>query len=510
MNLLDKLVLAVAPSLGLRRARARAAARALDATTRRYDAADHGPRTDGWLVSRSGPDSENSGQLHIIRDRARDLARNSPLAARAADMLSTNMVGDGHTPRIPVTTAADVRTSALDAWRAFVAAPGDDTGTFHAVARAAARAMVVSGEALIVWEDLEIVSPGAPPLRCWLLEADYLDSTKTEPTDDGGYVIQGVELGPDGRRRGYWLYETHPGETLPIAGTYQSAFYPVSRVDHIYAPKRPGESRGVSWFAPVAISLRDRDDYMSALQMHAKISACLAAVVHGAPAGAPGAVPNAARPPLQDSYGQSLDTLAPGMVAYLDPGQQISTVTPPALDGSQTFLTRIDHDIAAGLGLPHATLTGDLSGANYSSLREGKLQFWTQLDVWQSEIIQGRIYAPAWRRVMAANARLRRAPVRWPTPEWARPPRPWVDPVKDVEAVRLEMASLLRSRSEVIAERGGDSAALDQQIADEIKRLAELGITFNPIAATNGAGGDNSSAGGFDANETDLDATDPS
>ena len=49
------------------------------------------------------------------------------------------------------------------------------------------------------------------PLQLQVLEADQLDTAKTEELRDGGFVVQGIEFDRLGRRRGYWLYPTHPG-----------------------------------------------------------------------------------------------------------------------------------------------------------------------------------------------------------------------------------------------------------------------------------------------------------
>jgi capsid protein len=57
------------------------------------------------------------------------------------------------------------------------------------------------------------VQDGLPvPPQLQGLEADHLDSTRTEELKDGGFILQGVEFDALGRRRAYWLYPTHPGD----------------------------------------------------------------------------------------------------------------------------------------------------------------------------------------------------------------------------------------------------------------------------------------------------------
>ena len=60
--------------------------------------------------------------------------------------------------------------------------------------------------------------------------------------------------------------------------------------------------------------------------------------------------------------------------------------------------------------------------------------------------------------------------------KWLPPSWPWVDPQKDANAAILEMSANLRSRSEVIAERGYDAEEVDAEIAADQARAERLGI----------------------------------
>jgi capsid protein len=68
--------------------------------------------------------------------------------------------------------------------------------------------------------------------------------------------------------------------------------------------------------------------------------------------------------------------------------------------------------------------------------------------------------------------------VKWLPPAWA-----WVDPLKDAQAAIAEMNANLRSRSEIVAERGYDIEALDREIAADNARAESLGITPGASAA---------------------------
>ena len=56
---------------------------------------------------------------------------------------------------------------------------------------------------------------------------------------------------------------------------------PADRVLHLFERLRPGQVRGVPWFAPVMLKLRDLDAYDEAELVRKKIEACFAAFVTG-------------------------------------------------------------------------------------------------------------------------------------------------------------------------------------------------------------------------------------
>ena len=69
---------------------------ALDAT-RAYDGARRDRRTSGWDARRGSAHTSIAGALGDLRDRSRDLARNSFIGARALDVLTAQIVGTGIT-----------------------------------------------------------------------------------------------------------------------------------------------------------------------------------------------------------------------------------------------------------------------------------------------------------------------------------------------------------------------------------------------------------------------------
>src|SRR5881397_3033137 len=103
MNWLDRVYLSLAPEAGLRRVRARTAVSHLqhisDRISLAYDGAKPGRRSDGWYRPSTSANSEVGVALHRLRDGARDLERNNPLAAKACSEYEIKVVGTGITPQ---------------------------------------------------------------------------------------------------------------------------------------------------------------------------------------------------------------------------------------------------------------------------------------------------------------------------------------------------------------------------------------------------------------------------
>ena len=134
--------------------------------------------------------------------------------------------------------------------------------------------------------------------------------------------------------------------------------------------------------------------------------------------------------------------------------------------------------ISAGCGVPYAELTGDLSNANYSSMRVGKLEFWALLDQWQSNMLAPMMMRRAWQRVQALGG-VPNLPVAWSFPR-----RQLVDPLKEVEAEVAEIAAGLRSQPDAIAARGDDWRDVIREQGEFLAAAKAAGVAVSTDPAT--------------------------
>ena len=273
----DHAIATVAPRMAARRVMAR---QAFETLTRGYDGAARGRRTDGWRAPGSSADTEIGVAGALLRDRMRDLVRNNPHAAKAVAVLVNNIIGAGIMPRAASgDDKLDRKVDALfERWTADCDADGQLD--FYGLQTLICREMVEAGEVLVRRRQRR-ASDGLPvPLQLQVLEADFLDATKSGALG-AGRLVQGIEFDPVGKRRAYWLHPEHPGDAHgALRGVLDSRPVPATEIAHVYEKQRT-QARGVPWGAPVIRSLRDLDDYEVAELVRKKTEACVTAIVFG-------------------------------------------------------------------------------------------------------------------------------------------------------------------------------------------------------------------------------------
>lgn len=476
MSWLERTIEAFSP----RWAAERAYYRSIVEHARGYDAAKTGRRTTGWTAAGTSANAEIGPAAARIRARSRDLVRNNPHAARAARVMVSNLVGAGIVPRLD-TDDRGAKLAARDDWRAFSDNCDPEGLTdFYGIQALAARTVFESGEALIQLLPRPNVRNLRVPLQLRVLEPDYLDWAKTHEVAGGGAVVQGVEYDRSGRRVAYWLFDQHPGETLPsVRRKYASVRVPAARILPVFDRMRPGQVHGVPWLAPAVLRLRDIADYDEAELVRKKIEACFAAFVKRSG----NATSPLAKSTTTDDSGRRIERLSPGMVQYLGLDEDVAFASPAASEGYAEYMKVQLHAVAAGTGCTYEQLTGDLEGVNYSSIREGKVEYWQLLDVWQWHMVIPQACRPVWSAFQEARAIAGRVPQNGlGAAIWAPPKRAWVDPAKDVKAQVEAIRSGLLTLRDAIAARGEDPDEQLDEIAATLKELDEKGIVLESDA----------------------------
>lgn len=471
MNFIDRAIASFAPQTALKRVRAR---HALELVNAHYDAASFGRRSKSWVANSADADGA-AARRQRIAFIARDMVRNTPFAARAQQVIANNVVGPGIIPKITAPTKAlkaqglalvqsHLDTTAIDA---------DGRTNFYGLQRLVMNAVVDSGEVLIRRRKRRM-SDGLPlPLQIQVLEADYIDSAwDGRSADNGNEIIDGIEYDQTGKRVAYYLFDQHPGSAnfRGFGLRTGSRRVPASEVLHIYRQDRPGQRRGVSWFASVALNLQDFGDYQDAQLMKQKVAACFAVFRTNLDS-------------EDEADASSISSLQPGAVYDLAPGEDVKFASPPGADGFDEYTRVILRSIAAGLGVTYEALAGDFSNVNFSSGRMGRMEMDRNVESWQWLMMVPQFLIPfskwfmdAWLQ-QAGNRRIADCSLSWNPPH-----RILVDPNKEINALRDKVRAGFASRQSVIRQLGDDPETVILELKADHDEAREMGLTFDSEA----------------------------
>lgn len=470
ISALDRVIGYIAPRAALDRVRARAALATIE---RHYEAASNSPRMGGWRAPGTDANTAAAPALDRVRNRARDLVRNNPYGRRAVRVIRNNTVGWGIVPK-PVGVSETRAKRLRELWKRWAETTecdADGRNNIYGLQALAIQTIVESGEVLIRRRRRRSDDGLTLPLQLQVLEPDFLDSSRDGTTDNGGFILQGVEFDRRGRRVAYWLHTEHPGSGLPFARRYKSVRVPAADIAHVYFVDRPGQVRGVSWFAPVILRLRDFDEFEDATLLRQKIAACFAAFVTdvngtGSPLG---------QPNKKDKRIESID---PGTVYYTMPGQDVVFANPPTTGDYSGYSSSILHAVSVGFGITYEQMTGDFSQVNFASSRMARLEFHANVEDWRWNMLVPQGLDVIWNwfcdAAIVAGYIPERAGVHW-TP----PPFQMIDPDREGRAMRDNIRSGLMTPSEGVRSYGFDPDEHFAEWAEDAKRFDELGLILD-------------------------------
>ena len=410
------------------------------------------------------PDYSRTAPNPMIRNRARYLAANSAVAARAAQAFVDNVVGPGIT-LLPKLANQGLKAALLENWNAWTdVADLDGLFNLYGIQALAARMMFIDGEVFV-----RFTTDADGSLRLQLLPAEFIDTTITRDN-----VIAGVEFDEAGHRVAFYIYEWHPGNLLRLP---KSNRVPSTEVVQIFRPIIPGQVRGVTALLPIMTKLNDLDQFDRATLVKQKTGALLTGFIMTPNENPLGAV--------KADDGAWTASLEPGTIQRLSPGESLEFSDPPETAGYSDFAKTQLRLIASGLGLPYNVLSGDLSDTSYSSARVGLIEFRKYVDAIQWQFVH-MFCRPVFQRWVELEV-LRGA---LPLPEkgvqqyirnvsWAPPAMQMTDPQREVDAMVRAIRAGLMSREMAVASLGYDLAEVDAQIATGNTAADAAGIVLD-------------------------------
>jgi lambda family phage portal protein len=474
-NWIDRAIEYVSPQRAVKRSEARSRIARSEKTKALFEAAGIGRRTQGWRAVGSDANAETRVAMGRLRDVARDMVRNNAYAARAKATIAHNVVGEGieyqvragrpeRVEQVKKLLKSHLNSTDIDA---------DGRHNLYGLQQLAMGTVVEAGEILIRMRPRRPTDGFDLPFQIQLLEPDFLDTMVDGQQSNGNYAVQGIEFNGFGQRVAYYLFDEHPGSTTPnVSVRTRGKRISADFVAHVYRVDRPGQVRGVSWFAPVLLRMRDFADYCDAQLMRQKIAACFAAFI------TQDELPDNVDTNAVSAAGNPIETFEPGMIERLRAGESVSFATPPSTQDFGPYSSATLHEIAAGLNVTHEALTGNLEGVNFSSGRMGWLEYHRSISSWRWNMLIPQMLDPfaLWGQ-QAVNVASGSSEPFWL--DWTPPRREMIDPDSELAGATRAIRAGLSSRPEELRKLGLDPDVIYQEIKEDNARADRDGLIFD-------------------------------
>ena len=478
----------------------------IKASVRSYDAGGTLPRYGDLLSSSKSADSELVNAIVPLRNKSRNLYRNSAAQRRYVQLMRVNIVGEnGFRLHSRVRKGDGALDKPLNArtqeewneWWEHPTVDGHMTGTD--LERQAVSSWCNDGE--VIWEIVYgLRYPSGIAINP--IEPDMLDETLiTINPETQNEIRMGVEVNSDGRPVAYWFLTDHPGDLHGLGGSHSRNRHrrvSADRVLHLYDRVRPGQTRGEPPAAPVIHPVKILDGYREAEVTGRRLRAAIMGFFTKDVPTSEGIGQLADR---EADRGEDWDNtfemdISPGTLKSLPYGYQFQQFDPGGMQADyQDFEAQIKKDQAMGYGISTFSHGMETAGVSYSTGRSVLTEdrdFYKQMQNFFIGGLYNRLF-PLWlsRRVLENDSRIpaTRLPLIMRAKQFRARGWDWVDPAKEVsanaEALRTKQTSLTR----VAAGRGIDLTDLLDEIEEEQALAAERGLTLD---YENGTSDDNS------------------
>lgn len=453
-----------------------------------------------------------------LRERSRDLAMNSSVAAAATNATRTSVIGPGLVPKpkidyeflgISREAAANLQgkiKKEFALWADTSLCDSADLNNFYELQQIVFRDWLINGEEFILLKYAD-ATPNMPyQLRLKLVEADrvctedsfgYYFTPKT--LKNGNIVINGVEINQEGRVIAYHICSQHPDEydvrMVQRKWTRIEKRSPRTgnpNILHVFNAERAEQYRGVPFLAPVVASIKQLTRYTEAEIMAAVINSMFTLFVTTETgndiAGFAGIDEEMTgdmkySPNAYDDSNEQI-TLGSGTVNYLKEGEDIKPVeTAHPNAGYEGFSKAITAQIGAALEISPEVLMKQFS-SNYSASKGALNETWKAFkmrrawftrdfcqevyNLWFAEAVsKGRINAPGF----FADPLIRNA---YTQTTWNGPTPGHLNPVQDVNAAITRINNGLSTREdEAAGMNGSDYEDNIRTLTHENERLNE-------------------------------------
>ena len=471
MNLLEKAIAFISPEWACRRA-------FYAQGIRSYEAGEINRFNGNWTPINADTENTDKTQRDIIKARARYLEKNSDIAQAAVGGIVRNVIGTGIKPQ--ARTGDEKLNKRIEMlWAEWCEAGNCDiTGQqdFTEMQAMLLRRKIYDGEILVK----KVFSRNRRfPLQLQVVKSDLLTQYMLYAPKTNNIIRSGIELDEHLKPLAYWIDKKTPDGYV----AYDPERIPADEIIHLWTRTQPDQVRGMSDLAPMIKRMKDVHDYLDAETVAAKIAACFSLFI------TQDSVPtNVGRfNNVQDSEGKQLQSIRPGMIKYLNPGEKVDTAQPSRSTTSAKDFVNIQSRLAgAGLGLSYELMTRDFNQSSFSAARQGALEDRKTFEPLQ-DYMSSHLCNPIYREWLdsCVIAGLLKIPdyfqnrEKYQAVEWVAPGWSWIDPVKEVNADILAIQNGGKTLAQWCAERGYDWREQLEQMALEKKTAEDMGLILS-------------------------------
>lgn len=488
-TLIDRAIATVAPGWGLSRLAAREQLRMLST----YAAASKSRVHGDWNPKSTSADRAIVPDMATINARARAMCNDTPHGAAIKRAFPRKVVGRGITP-MPIARddngreLTDFNNRVLEWWRRWSkdknACDVERKKTLAGFQRLAVREAVLVGHHMIAWSYVPDPrgpkDPGSlPGLRLTSIEPEQLDTTSLRNHENGNEIRAGIEIDEFTAPVAFHFHRRHPQDAL--FRREEPVRIEAERIWHIFDQDRVQQTHGASQLSPSLIKLRNTEEYDQTQLWAARMEACIGLIRKRKRSSGD----LASAPDKGEDYADQI-SFSPGMVAETWGDDELQPFMPTRPGGQyDPFILRQLMAIAAGSGLSYGQITRDFTRGTYSGQRQEMLEDHAEFD-WYEELQIDHFLTPCWRQfvtVLAMEGRLDGVapdffenPERYMAVEWQGPPRPWIDPLKEVTAATTALLWRLTSRKRLLNQQGQTLRETAEQIRDEGDLFDDLNL----------------------------------
>lgn len=471
MNILEKAIALLSPQWAWKRAMFAEGLRA-------YEAGEINRFNGSWTPINGDTENMDKPQRDLIKARARYLESNSDIAGAAVSGIVRNVVGTGIKPQ--ARTGKEELNRQIEAlWAEWTGKDNCDiTGqqTFYEMQAMLLRRKIVDGEILI---KKVVERRGKFPIKLQVIKSDLLNQSMLYAPKSRNVIRSGIELNDYLKPLAYWIEKKSPDGYIQYDPERVSA----DRIIHLWTKNQPDQIRGMSDLTPIIKRLKDTQDYLDAETVAAKIAACFSVfITQDSMPTAPGRYAN-----IKDQEGKQLQSIRPGMVKYLSPGEKVDTANPSrSMTNAKDFVSLQERLAGAGLGLSYELMSRDFNNSSFSSARQGLLEDRKTFEPVQ-QFIANHLCMPIYAEWldMCVTVGLLKIPDYWQhreqyqSVEWMAPGLNWIDPQKEVQADILAIQNGGKTMAQWCAERGYDWREQLEQMALEKATAEAMGLTLS-------------------------------